>query len=140
MTAAALLDRLDGVRRTGEGRWIARCPAHDDRHPSLLVTEESDGRVGVWCFAGCQTAEVLDATGCKWSDLFPPRRRTGPPARRHRMRLASPADALKVLALEARIVVLMAGDLARGDAISEEDRQRLIAAAARLARAEEACR
>jgi hypothetical protein len=56
------------------------------------------------------------------------------------MRLASPADALKVLALEARIVVLMAGDLARGDAISEEDRQRLIVAAARLARAEEACR
>ena len=39
MTAATILDRLDGVRPTGDGRWIARCPAHDDRSPSLSIRE-----------------------------------------------------------------------------------------------------
>ncbi len=44
MTADVLLSRLDGACRTGPGRWIARCPAHDDRHPSLAVRELEDGR------------------------------------------------------------------------------------------------
>jgi len=33
--ADILLARLDGVKRTGPDRWIARCPAHDDKRPSL---------------------------------------------------------------------------------------------------------
>ena len=140
MMADALLSRLDGVRRMGDRRWMAKCPVHDDRHPSLLVSEEADGRVGIFCFAGCETTDILGSVGARWSDLFPPRKRTDPPMRRRRMRLVEPADALKVLTHEARIVVLLAGDLARGQTISEEDRQRLILAAARLARAEEACR
>ncbi|WP_216819082.1 hypothetical protein [Thiohalocapsa sp. ML1] len=37
MDAELLLGRLDGVIRTGEGRWSARCPAHEDRSPSLSV-------------------------------------------------------------------------------------------------------
>lgn len=28
--AARLLDRLEAVREVGRGRWIARCPAHED--------------------------------------------------------------------------------------------------------------
>ena len=31
MSANALLARLDRVRRVGDGRWIACCPAHHDR-------------------------------------------------------------------------------------------------------------
>src|SRR5215469_4194225 len=34
----ALLEPLHGVRRT-TGGWMARCPAHDDRSPSLSITE-----------------------------------------------------------------------------------------------------
>ena len=45
MTAVALLDRLDKVRPTGAGTWVARCPAHDDRGPSLSVRELDDGRI-----------------------------------------------------------------------------------------------
>jgi hypothetical protein len=40
-----LLDRLQGVKRTGPSRWIARCPAHEDRRPSLAVRELDDGRL-----------------------------------------------------------------------------------------------
>ena len=64
MSAAdLLLSRLDGVRRTGSGRWIARCPAHDDRRPSLSVRELDDGRTLLHCFSGCSPDAVLDAIG-----------------------------------------------------------------------------
>jgi hypothetical protein len=45
MSADVLLDKLDGVRPTGAGRWIAKCPAHEDRHASLSVRELDDGHV-----------------------------------------------------------------------------------------------
>ncbi len=73
MTAAALLAKLDGVRSTGRGRWMARCPAHDDGRPSLSVREIDDGRVLVHDFAGCAVADVLNAVGLEVSDLFPDR-------------------------------------------------------------------
>ena len=39
-----LLSRLDGVRETSTGQYMARCPAHDDKSPSLSVTER-DGKL-----------------------------------------------------------------------------------------------
>ncbi|MGE5593428.1 MAG: hypothetical protein ACM3X3_07075 [Betaproteobacteria bacterium] len=67
----AVLARLQGVRRTGEGRWLARCPAHNDTHPSLSVREASDGKVLLRCWAGCDSGQVLAALGLSWRDLFP---------------------------------------------------------------------
>jgi len=63
-----LLDRLDGVRRAGPDSWMARCPAHPDRNPSLSVSVK-DGRVLVHCFAGCHPDAVLGAVGLTWRDL-----------------------------------------------------------------------
>jgi len=64
-----LLSRLTRVRRSGDG-WIARCPAHEDAHPSLSVTQGDDGRALVKCFAGCTTETVLEAIGLSMADLF----------------------------------------------------------------------
>jgi len=47
---------------------VARCPAHDDRDPSLSVSVK-DGRVLVHCFAGCAPDAVLGAVGLTWKDL-----------------------------------------------------------------------
>lgn len=49
----------------------ARCPAHDDRNPSLSVTEEADGKVLINCHAGCSTEDVLAVLGLTWMDLWP---------------------------------------------------------------------
>lgn len=70
MTAQTLIDRLQKVRRNGDKRWQACCPAHDDRTPSLVVQELDDGRVLVKCFAGCGAADVMAAVGLSLSDLF----------------------------------------------------------------------
>lgn len=67
-----ILDRLEGVKRVGR-RWVARCPAHDDKSPSLSLTEAQDGRVLLHCFAGCSAFDVVSAVGLELSDLFPER-------------------------------------------------------------------
>lgn len=66
-----VLSRLQGVRRIGKGRWLALCPAHNDRHPSLSVRETPEGKVLLRCWAGCPTSAVLAALGLRWTDLFP---------------------------------------------------------------------
>lgn len=67
--------------RGPEEKFTARCPAHDDRHPSLVVTAGADGRALVYCHAGCRITEVLTALNLQWSDLFvevTPGRGSGP--------------------------------------------------------------
>lgn len=59
VTAAELAEALDG-RPSGRG-WMARCPAHDDRTPSLSIREADDGRVLVRCHAGCTQEDVIGA-------------------------------------------------------------------------------
>ncbi|WP_375664859.1 toprim domain-containing protein [Bartonella sp. CL162QHHD] len=40
---------------------IARCPAHDDRLPSLSLTNVHDGRLLLICYAGCSFREIIQA-------------------------------------------------------------------------------
>jgi hypothetical protein len=67
-----VLERLNRVRRSGEG-WVARCPAHEDRSPSLSVREGNDGRALVHCHAGCDVTRIVSALGLELTDLFPPK-------------------------------------------------------------------
>ena len=73
MSADILLSRLDGVKRTGPGRYLARCPAHEDRRASLSIRETEDEKTLIHCFAGCCVHEIVSAAGLELSDLFPPR-------------------------------------------------------------------
>jgi putative DNA primase/helicase len=50
---------------------VARCPAHDDKDPSLSVALR-DGRLLIHCFAGCAPEAVLQAVGLTWKDLREP--------------------------------------------------------------------
>ena len=71
MTVPGLLSMLKHVRRTGSDRWQARCPAHEDKDPSLSVAERKDGKILVHCFAGCSLEQISAALGIKPKDLFP---------------------------------------------------------------------
>lgn len=64
-----LLLKLKCVRRSGRG-WIARCPSHDDRSPSLSITEARDGKLLLHCFAGCSVEAICQAIRINLSDLF----------------------------------------------------------------------
>lgn len=68
-----VLSRLEGVKRRG-ARWAARCPAHEDRHPSLSIGLGADGAVLLHCFCGCDVASIASALDLRTRDLFPERR------------------------------------------------------------------
>jgi len=71
VSASLLADRLDKVKDQGHGKFVACCPAHDDRSPSLTVKELPDGRILIHCFAGCSPLEIVNAVGLTMGDLFP---------------------------------------------------------------------
>ncbi len=68
-TVEHVLERLERVRRTSRG-WSARCPAHEDRSPSLSIAEGRDGRALLRCFAGCEPDQIVRAIGLEMPDLF----------------------------------------------------------------------
>jgi DNA primase len=71
MAAQQLLDRVEKYKKIGDGRWVAVCPAHDDRSPSLHITEKDNGMTLIHCKAGCGANDVLDAVNLRYSDLYP---------------------------------------------------------------------
>lgn len=66
-----VLSCLDKVKSTGTNKWKACCPAHDDKNPSLAISETSDGVVLLKCWAGCTTQNIVSAIGMELRDLFP---------------------------------------------------------------------
>jgi len=129
MTVDALLARLDDVRRTGANRWIARCPAHKDRRPSLSIREADAGVVLAYCFAGCTVASIAAAVGLDVADLFPTRRLDVYSVRPR----ASPITPL-VAAFERELLLahILLADVAAGKPITETDRESAKAAARRV--------
>lgn len=119
MIAGRLLERLEGVRQSGRDRWMAKCPAHLDRHPSLSIALGEDGRLLIHCFAGCQFDAVVQAVGLEVADFFPPKE--GLRYRRQQRMRVNPADALAYLIHATRIVMIVAADIRRGERISEQD-------------------
>ncbi len=129
MSIDTLISRLDGVKETGYGKYVARCPAHDDRSPSLSVSEGDNDTVLVHCFSGCETEDVLSAVGLTFSDLYPERIGAEHAYKPKR----NGFDARQVLAAasqEIMVVCLIADKLA--SVVDDPDQSRLIIAAARL--------
>lgn len=136
MIAENLISRLEGVRAAGPGRWMARCPAHPDRSPSLSVREVDD-RTLVHCFGGCEAHDVLAAVGLTLGDLFPePLDHHKAPVRDRRHQHAA-REALKSIASEAAVLQIAADHLARGGRLDDADRERLAQAADRIRSARE---
>ncbi|WP_297505067.1 CHC2 zinc finger domain-containing protein [Ferrovum sp.] len=73
MNSAEFLSKLKKVKRTGQLRWMACCPAHEDKSPSLSVKEGKDGRILIHCFGGCGIADITRSLGIEIQDLFPER-------------------------------------------------------------------
>jgi hypothetical protein len=69
MMTTELLPLLEGVRPRGSGKWIGRCPAHQDKSPSLTIAEGDRGLL-LKCWAGCTLEKITGALGLRISDLF----------------------------------------------------------------------
>ena len=69
MTFEQILALFENPKKSGDG-FVARCPAHDDRNPSLSIAEGDDGRTLLNCHAGCETGDIVKKIGLRLSDLF----------------------------------------------------------------------
>jgi hypothetical protein len=64
-----LLSHLRKVRKIREGnKYMALCPAHDDKNPSLSITVKNK-KILLHCHAGCETKDILSEIGLDFSDL-----------------------------------------------------------------------
>lgn len=129
MSAEAILNRLQSVRKRSADQWSARCPAHDDKAPSLSIRELGDGRILLHCFAGCAVADVVAAVGLELDALFPPRPSDYQIKPERKPRLVTTQQALEICAIESMTVYLIATDMARGQS---PDLNRLALATARI--------
>ena len=123
-----ILGRLQKVRKSGQDNWIACCPAHNDRTPSLAIKHASDGKILIKCWSGCNPSEILGAIDLTFMDLFPDTIDYGKtPGKRN----FPASQMLALVAREATIVALCGSRRAKGD-LTQEDRDRLFLAVSRI--------
>ena len=119
-----ILSRLDKVRQHQKGRYMALCPAHEDRSRSLSLTQAEDGRILMHCFAGCHIEDVCSSIDLELKDLFPSTEQqnysTIPDWKRQRYQDA--------LVREHMIVEMARADRAKGLTLSEADKARVLKA------------
>ena len=135
MSANTLLLHLTGIKETGAGRYLACCPAHLDKRPSLAVRELDDGRVLVHCFAGCGVEKVLNAVGLELDALFP-ERAIGDHMPRERRPFNS-SDVLAALTFEINVASIILDRMVNDKDITAGDWLRFKTAADRIRSAKE---
>ena len=123
MSVDALLTCLPGAKRTGQDRYMARCPAHADKCASLSIRELDDGRTLIHCFGGCSVAEVLSSVGLDFDVLFPEK----PADHTPRKAIKKPwraSDVVRALDFELTVALVLLSDISTGREFSAIDRER----------------
>lgn len=128
--AEMLIPRLEKVRSRGPGSWMACCPAHDDKFPSLSIREAEDGKILLRCMAGCGLEEIVKAVGLEVSDLFPRRLDDDYGKRRNDRFPPFPwRDAIKILRHDLMLISMGAAKIAMEEELSEADLDAITASA-----------
>ena len=128
-----LLPLLQSAKPSGKNRWMARCPAHEDKYPSLSVRRFDDDAISVKCFSGCTTAEILSAVGLNPSDLFPQNELPRDyPFQRPRTKSIPYLEILTNLREDLLALSVGFGKLKQGHLLTLEDLERLDTAALRI--------
>ena len=123
------ISALSKVRKTGPDSWVACCPSHKDKSPSLAIKATPETML-IHCFAGCSTEEILDAVGMTFDDLYPDHGRTVKPHKLH------PRAALECIAFES-LVVAASGYALRSRPLTVTEMERLVQATSRIQAAAE---
>lgn len=116
-----LLSRLKKVKATGKDQWVACCPAHDDKRPSLAIRETHDGLILLHCFAGCDPLSVLQAVGLEFEDVMPEKLGEHRPLK-HKF---NPRTVTEVTAFNASVIALIADQVAAGNPLTAQDAAKL---------------
>jgi hypothetical protein len=128
MTPEQVASAFNG-KRTGMGKWIARCPAHEDKSPSLSIGDR-DGKTLIHCFGGCDVESVLGAVGLSVADCFPdPLPMDQAFQYTPGAKWVNPREVMAALRHETAILAVISADMAKGRPV---DRARLLKAHERI--------
>lgn len=125
------LSRLNKVRKTGTGSWLACCPAHGDKNPSMIISEGNDGRILAHCFSQqCSITDIAEAVGLSVSDLMP--ENVGYHRFKPKSRLYSAMDVLCAIRSDLYLTLIVAKDIQQGKILTEEESLGLVKAIGRI--------
>lgn len=75
MELSSLLDLI--AQKTGKQpkkrgkNYSCLCPSHDDKNPSLSISQSHDGKLLLKCHTGCGLENICESLNIKVSELFP---------------------------------------------------------------------
>lgn len=126
MNIDQLLTRLEKVRRTGDGKWLACCPAHNDKSPSLAIKQTDDGKILIHCFAGCEVEAIVSSIDLTLADLMP----DNPPTYKKRSKPPkfNKYELFDRVVYESTILLVAIRQLINKEALSSEDQKRVFKA------------
>ncbi len=120
MTAETIAKALGGHR--AGATWVARCPVHDDRAPSLSISSGKDGKVLVRCHAGCGQRDLIAAL--QERGLWQTTGRPSGIARNHRCWIAEEPDADALRRSEAALAIWQVSQAVEGTPVATYLRSR----------------
>jgi putative DNA primase/helicase len=121
MNAETIAKTLGG-RKAG-GAWMACCPAHEDREPSLSITDARGGKVLVRCHAGRNQRNVIAALRSRGAWETAGRQEGRFPRKVHR-RLPDDPDPDALKRTEAALAIWQASQPAEGTPVETYLRSR----------------
>ena len=68
MTLQELAGHFEVSRRINDNSYQCKCPVHIDDKASLTVSQEN-GKLLLYCHAGCDTKDILEAVGLSFQEL-----------------------------------------------------------------------
>jgi len=128
MIADRFLHLFDKVISTGQNRWVAICPCHDEKTPSMTITEGDDS-VLMHCFGcGANGKDVCERFDINPMELFS---KDFTPGDYKKPRIPA-ADILRCLDYEILFMSCVNRQLLAGQPLRKEDTERLKIAAKRI--------
>jgi len=125
-----LLSRLKGVKRRridadGNKKWLALCPTHDDRTPSLSIKQLPDGKILIHCFCGCSVNQIVSAVDLTIADLMPEQTIIRRKNDRRRLPRFKRSDLFDKLVFESTVLYIAMAALLKKGELSETDLNRV---------------
>ncbi len=132
MTIENLLNRLDKVRNRGGGKWMASCPCHEDKTPSLAIKYDNE-TILLHCFSQqCSPQEICSSIGIEITELFPPSDKFDAKQPAQKRQFYDSAQVLEGLAYEALVMHIISNDILKNGSIEPDERERLAQASCRI--------
>jgi hypothetical protein len=120
-----LLSRVHKLKKMGDSKWLACCPAHDDKSPSLAI-KLADDRILIHCFAGCDVSAIVGALGLELSDLMPESKRNSRPDNKRPK--FNKYELFDRIVEESAILIVAIRQMFKGTPLNDGDMERVVRA------------